>query len=208
MNRIIAAICFCSAFIFVVSCSRPDLTEDLRESYREAVNSSSDSTSDEDITGDETTNPSLPECSASSGTPCKDSASGLIWSSKASDSMTWDDAVSYCDNLTACGYSDWHLPTISELRTLIQNCPATETGGNCGVTDSCLSYSSCWSEESCYSCSYEENGGYSKLGDTGWFWSSSLLSDKSNVAWYVGFYDGIVSGGYIDYYGNYVRCVR
>jgi len=132
---------------------------------------------------------------------------GNMWSPKASSTMNWDDAVSYCNNLTECDYWDWHLPTISELRTLIQNCSGTVTGGSCGVTDSCLSSLSCWSEESCHSCSYDESGGYSKLGDTGWFWSSSVLSDLSNFAWSVYFDDGYVSY-YHKYEGTYVRCVR
>ena len=133
---------------------------------------------------------------------------GYMWSSESSDYMTWYDAVSYCDNLTECGYSNWHLPTISELRTLIQNCSGTVTGGSCGVTDSCLSFSNCWSDESCYySCSGDESGVYSKLGDTSWFWSSSVLSGSSNYAWYVGFDYGYVRND-LKYDYSYVRCVR
>lgn len=150
---------------------------------------------------------SLPECSASSGTPCRDSSSGLIWSAKASSTMTWSNAVSYCDNLTEGGYSDWRLPNINELRTLIKNCPGSQTGGSCAVQDpSCLS-SSCWSD-SCY-CEYMENGYYSKLGDddTVYLWSSSTLSDGTDNAWFVYFNNGYVS--YYDKTGNgNVRCVR
>ena len=48
---------------------------------------------------------------------------GLNWSDASNDSMNWYDAVEYCKDLGG------RLPTISELRTLIQNCSATETGG-------------------------------------------------------------------------------
>ena len=47
---------------------------------------------------------------------------GKMWSSRSSSTYTWSDAVSYCDNLTEGGYSDWRLPNINELRTLIKNC--------------------------------------------------------------------------------------
>ena len=157
--------------------------------------------------------PSLPECSASNTGPCYDSTSHLTWSKKADTTYDWSDAGTYCDNLTEGGYSDWRLPNISELRTLIQNCSETQMpGGSCGVIDtgnsstSCLS-SSCWTESACYSCSSDSTGWHSKFGDTGWFWSSSTLSDRTGYAWSVYFNGGSVYGrsNYADYY---VRCVR
>jgi len=122
---------------------------------------------------------------------------GLNWSDASSDYMTWDEAITYCENLGG------RLPTISELRTLIQNCAATETGGECGVTDDCLSYD-CWNDP-CDGCEYDESGKYSVFGDTYWFWSSSELSDAAGLAWSVDFVNGHVY--YVSYY-FYVRCVR
>jgi uncharacterized protein (TIGR02145 family) len=114
--------------------------------------------------------------------------------------MNWDEAVSYCEDLGG------RLPTISELRTLIQNCPATETGGECGATDSCLS-SDCWNGK-CDGCENDTSGKYSVFGDTSWFWSSSEQSSSSDFAWVVHFYNGNVRNGYKndDFYD--VRCVR
>ena len=135
----------------------------------------------------------------------KDSSSGLTWSARASSTMTWQNAVDYCNSCSEGGLSGWHLPTISELRTLIKNCSGTVTGGSCGVTDSCLS-NSC-QDESCYSCYYYEDGRYSKFGEIGWFWSSSTKSDNTDYDWRVSFYYG-----YVDDYGKTddydVRCVR
>ncbi|MGI6393849.1 MAG: DUF1566 domain-containing protein [bacterium] len=130
----------------------------------------------------------------------------LYWSLKASSSKTWEEAVAYCDNLEESGHSDWRLPTISELRTLIQNCPRTETGGECGVTDDCLE-DSYWSD-ACRGCDYASDGRYSKLGDTGGFWSASEPSDVTHYAWSVSFYDGLVGNSYKGNCGGHVRCVR
>lgn len=148
------------------------------------------------------------ECDSSTG-KCKDVCYNIgnkIWSSKAKSYMKWEEAVEYCNNLIHCGYNDWHLPTINELRTLIQNCSNTESGGECRVTDSCLSSSTC-RNDACKGCSSDSAGKYSKLGDTNDYWSSSIPSDNSNVAWSVSF-----SSGNVGYEGKtwsgYVRCVR
>ena len=148
----------------------------------------------------------LPECSVTSETPCIDSSSGLIWSARMSSKMAWSDAKSYCESYSEGIFSDWYLPTISELRTLIINCSGTVTGGSCGVTDTCLSYSEC-RNDTCSGCDYDDNDYYSKLGDTGWFWSSSTKSDNPNNAWFVGFSNGYVDDGN-KYYDYNVRCVR
>ena len=129
----------------------------------------------------------------------------LEWSNEAYK-MNWYDALEYCRNLDEGGHSDWRLPTISELRTLIQNCPNTETGGECGVTDSCLSYSEC-RNDACEGCDFNPSGKYSKLGDISWFWSSSTKSGNTDYAWYVNFYYGYVFNYYKTYNYN-VRCVR
>ncbi len=129
------------------------------------------------------------------------------WSKKSKNKMTWSEAIQYCENLKEDGYSDWRLPTISELRTLIKNCPTTETGGACKVTSDCLSSKYCINK-ACGGCSNASDGRYSKLSDTEkWFWSSSALSDDAKYAWLVGFYYGDVSSGSKGYKGN-VRCVR
>ena len=148
----------------------------------------------------------LPECSPSNTGPCFDSESKLIWSEKAEGNLTWEDGVSYCENLTEGGYTDWHLSTISELRTLVQNCQKTETGGICGVTDNCLS-DSCWIENDCF-CPYDSTGGYNRFGDTGWFWSLSP-TDRQNYMWTLYFASGNVSKTQVhrDVKG-YVRCTR
>ena len=227
MNKLSMFLSFCLIFLLFSSCA-PDLTSDVEYAYAHAHPSialgsdcsvegaficSSDGNMSLECVGDvwylyKTCDSYCDESTGKCSTSDSESSSGScttidgnMWSPKASSTMSWSDAIDYCNNLTACGYSDWHLPTISELRTLIKNCSGTVTG------DSCLSYSSCWDEDSCLSCSYDDSGKYSKLGDTDWFWSSSTRSDFPGYAWYVHFYYGYVlnnvNGNDYD-----VRCVR
>jgi uncharacterized protein (TIGR02145 family) len=149
-----------------------------------------------------------------SGDTWTDSSSGLTWQvTPSTNAYAWDDAITYCQKLSLDG-GGWHLPSISELRTLIRGCDATETGGSCGVTDSCLDYSC--QDESCYSCE-GGNGttdgcyGPSELpGECDWFWSSSQVANFG-FAWFVDFAYGYV---YYSYVGNRdagtvdSRCVR
>ena len=58
-----------------------------------------------------------PQCSKF---PCKDQASGYMWSSP-SGKDTWKNAKKYCDTLAEGGYSNWHLPTLIELESLVGN---------------------------------------------------------------------------------------
>lgn len=111
--------------------------------------------------------------------PWKDSETGLTWSSIAPTNMFWQSAVDYCEELSLGGYSDWHLPTISELRSLfLQDCEGSRSGESCGVTDSCLSYSECWSDSDCYYYCHNSNGS-SK------FWSSSPVTDRDDERWII-----------------------
>lgn len=155
----------------------------------------------------------LPECSSESTIPCKDSSTSLMWSSANTSGKDWDSAVDYCSNLNEEGYHDWHLPTIDELRTLIQNCPNTETGGPCKVTNSCLS-SSCRNDDYCNGCGVHNDGSLSKLGNSDLpsygdprFWSSSVNSGNTNSAWEIVFSHANINS-YSKTEKKYVRCVR
>ena len=94
----------------------------------------------------------------------------LLWSNEASYDMKWSVAEKYCEDMGG------RLPTISELRSLIKNCPVTETGGECMITDECVSPVLC-NNDACDGCKPDSDdyGKYSILGLTGWFWSSSQI---------------------------------
>ncbi len=108
-----------------------------------------------------------------------DKRTGLIWQDEAvSSTMTWSAAITYCEDKTLGGYSDWRLPNSRELASIVdrsQNHPAISS-----VFDNTASNH---------------------------YWSSTTdVSDVGN-AWYASFDDGVVRTiGKVGNY--YVRCVR
>ena len=135
----------------------------------------------------------------------------LKWSAEAADPMTWEEAKNYCSDLAENNHSDWRLPNIDELRTLIRNCDKTKPGGKCRISENrqCLD-EKCWSED-CNGCGkinmlpdkteyYElgeetkkqlleeiSNPKFSKTGSIEAFWSSTLDPENANEAWGVDF---------------------
>ena len=153
---------------------------------------------------------------------------GNMWSARSLNGLEWEDAVSYCKNLTELGYSDWRMPTVNELRTLIQNCSYTETGGSCEITDECLAeemenwdeykaqYSGyylpdtihCASQCNCrYSYDSSSDVVFSKIDDKDDRLWSSILSWDPEQAWLISFYDASLFICDIDSFAG-VRCVR
>ena len=97
----------------------PDTAPDDGDSAPDNDTDSTDSAPDSDPSEPANENPdNLPECSPTSTTPCIDSATGLIWSGKSPEMVSWTDAGDYCENLKEGGYSDWRLPSVAVLRTL------------------------------------------------------------------------------------------
>src|SRR5208283_4671390 len=84
-------------------------------------------------------------------------------------------AVSYCTSLTWDGYSGWRLPTITELRSLIQGCAGTTTTGACNVTDNGLN--DVYDNSPCTGCA-----SLSGPGPGGAYWSSAV-SGTAGIYW-------------------------
>ena len=152
-----------------------------------------------------------------------DPMSGLTWQVKPTGGgMTWSNAKAHCASLSLDG-GGWHLPTISELRSLIRNCLGTKTGGPCEVTDSCVAYS-CWEKETCASCFGGACSGCCWPDEMleaycGVYWSSSVTANPINInppyilsnAWVINFGAGFVASGVAsgDLASTFlVRCVR
>jgi hypothetical protein len=128
-------------------------------------------------------------CMAKSPSGWRDPATGLLWRREVRE-RTWPDAKDDCAEQDRCG-AGWRLPTIGELRTLIRGCPATELGGACTLTDSCLS-GSCVNT-ACQGC--ENDGGTSPLFlapelrnyNLRSAWSSSSNPDWTGMRWTMNF---------------------
>ncbi|MUU78683.1 Lcl domain-containing protein [Winogradskyella endarachnes] len=93
-----------------------------------------------------------------------DNATGLMWQ-QADDGNTrdWENALSYCENLTLAGHSDWRLPNAKELQSIVDytRSPTTTASPAIDPLFSCTSIS-------------DPNG---NTGQYGYYWSSSPLQD-------------------------------
>lgn len=112
-----------------------------------------------------------------------DTQTKLMWQDDAiGTTVTWEAALQRCEALTLASYSDWRLPSINELRSIIDRSkkgPAIVDG-------------------------FTNSRSYH-------YWSSSSVKDYEYNAWRVDFDDGYVGDDndkdnpYNDFF---VRCVR
>ena len=109
-----------------------------------------------------------------------DSATGLVWQQRDDDkTRNWTGALAYCEGLDLAGHTDWRLPNIRELRSIVDHekyNPAIDSTLFPGTNSS-------------------------------YYWSSTSFASDADDAWYVDFHDGLASS-YYGSYGHYVRCVR
>lgn len=98
----------------------------------------------------------------------------------------WDDALAYCNGLGLGGYTDWRLPNIKELHSIID---ATKTSA--------------------------PNINISYFPDTktdNYYWSSTTFADTTGYAWYVDFNIGgagfVMTSPLSKTDSLYARCLR
>jgi hypothetical protein len=48
-----------------------------------------------------------------------DTATGLMWQQAEAGAMTWEEALTYCEDLKLAGYNDWRLPNINQLQSIV-----------------------------------------------------------------------------------------
>lgn len=201
--------CFLLFFPLFFSCERPNYDNEIRLVYQQAEHEINPTTQPE------------PEPEPDPGPDEEESIpdniiNGNMWSSKSKYNYSWEDAFSYCENLGEGGYSDWHLPTVNELRTLIQHCPNQEADGLCNMNDACLTDESrCeYDVDHCLCCGDTYVGYYDKFGDGSPLWSSLICKANPIRAWILSFDGGCITtallGGCSDSEDRciYVRCVR
>ncbi|CAK8717875.1 Caspase domain-containing protein [Candidatus Electronema halotolerans] len=131
-----------------------------------------------------------------------DTKSGLMWK-RCSEGLEgvnceegkvkkyeYDDAVKRFKNIEYAGYSDWRLPTIDELKTLVQCSKGKYKDGWCNDG----------SEKPTINQQAFPN-------TTSWYWSGSPYAGNSDYAWYVRF-NGGYSGSDFRFSNYAVRLVR
>lgn len=108
-----------------------------------------------------------------------DHATGLEWMREDDNTqMQWAVAVGYCGTLTHGGHSDWRLPTVNELMSIVDY-----AAFNLLI------------DASVFPNTNPE------------YWSASSTAENSSLAWRVLFNNGDVDA-VPKTYGYYVRCVR
>ncbi len=115
-----------------------------------------------------------------SGNTVTDSVTGLQWQDDAvGTTTTWQGAIDRCEALTLDTYSDWRLPNLNELTSIVDDTKFNPSIDTTVFTNAV------------------SNG----------YWSSTTLASNSSLAWSIYFDYGSQSGnGKIGSY--YVRCVR
>lgn len=108
-----------------------------------------------------------------------DLVTGLMWQAGTSPQrLTWTQALAYCPTLTLGGFSDWHLPGVMDLVSIVD-----------------------------FSVKNPAQNAIFGASPNG-FWSSSPLPGSSPAqAFEVSFYDGSTFSSEQSS-GNYARCVR
>jgi len=112
----------------------------------------------------------------------KDPKTGLEWQWESPGKMSWQEALDYANSLALNGKSDWRLPTVSELESLLDR-----------------------------SVLYLELRPIVRkevpFQDMLSYWSSTTFEDHTNNAWIVMF-DGAYVLSYYKSNRYHIRCVR
>jgi len=114
-----------------------------------------------------------------------DSLTGLMWAKNANlpnGYRTWYQAVDFCNSLNLCGYTDWRLPNVNELESLIN---ANEAN----------------------SATWLNAQGFTNV-QAYYYWSSTTYAYFPGGAWIVDMWYGYVLYDYKSYYYFYVWPVR
>jgi formylglycine-generating enzyme required for sulfatase activity len=112
----------------------------------------------------------------------KDPKTGLEWQCQSPGEMTWHEAQEYAACLSLDGKTDWRLPTLTELESLLDRTQARSDGRPCVREE----------------VPFRDNLSY---------WSSTTFERHTKSAWIVMF-DGAYVLSYYKINSYHVRCVR
>ena len=100
-----------------------------------------------------------------------DSATGLMWQKGYAKGLNWEDALRYAENLELAGHSDWRLPDIKELQSIVDYTNYNWDSGTAAID---LKY-------------FESpTADYTKK-EVIYFWSGTTHGDNTSTALYVSF---------------------
>jgi uncharacterized protein DUF1566 len=98
-----------------------------------------------------------------------DTCTGLMWEQDSGvGTLTWPQALRYCEKLDMGGHTDWRLPNVRELQSLVDY----------GRVDTAIDPAF--------------------MSDSDGYWSSSAYLDDPGGIWYIDFYDGFLDFDYFD----------
>lgn len=213
MNRISMLLLVLLWALSSVSCTEED---------QETSISDTDTNTEKDP-GPDTGSDSAVDTNCHSSWGFRDPNTGLCWQNPPDvHYMDWQQATDYCNDLATGGFTDWRMPDIDELISLLRGCNdgiageahtlsnCTMIPAGCATTDSCEEYASCGQ------CEYYDgpapDGCYWISGLSGScnnaYWSSSTEAGNGVTPWFALFGNGSVHG-----YGTInsvfsVRCLR
>ncbi len=114
-----------------------------------------------------------------SGDIVTDTNTGLQWQDDVIAWSSWNQAINYCENLTLGGYSDWRLPNINELKSIVDRSTFEPA-----IAD------------------------VFSLHESASYWSSTTDASTTSKAQIVNFVEGEVRSEYKNGNTNLIRCVR
>ena len=123
-----------------------------------------------------------------------DAATGLMWSQDdEGEQLNWEDALTYAENSTLAGYTDWRLPNVKELQAIIDYSYAP------GAIDASLDRAAI---DPMFSCTQITN----EAGDDdyGYYWTGTSANFTSGDPYYYAWYIALgraVNGEGLDYHG-------
>ncbi len=124
-----------------------------------------------------------------------DNATELMWMQNDNGAgLTWENALSYAENLTYAGYSDWRLPDVKELQSIVDYTRSPATTSSAAINP-------------IFNCTQITNEG--GVADYPWYWSNTTFSSQAQTngasATYVCFGRAMgympPFGGWIDIHG-------